>query len=287
MRITLHTLRSRLTPIYGPRETEAIIRLIFEHLKHWRPVDIVMHSSDTLSPYMQEKVMTILERLERHEPIQYILGQARFYGLTLSVEPSVLIPRPETEQLVDMVRDSIGQQEDTHILDAGTGSGCIALALARNLRFPSITAIDISEQALSVAKKNAAALHATIRFLQADILTLATGSLPGEPWDAIVSNPPYIGAMEAAAMEANVLDYEPHSALFVPQNDPLMFYRPLSAYGLRTLRPGAGIYFEINPLYADSMREMMTGMGYHDVTTHLDTYGKVRFLTAIKPADDE
>ena len=284
MKETLRMLRSQLVPMYGRGEAEAIIRLIFEHLKGWRPVDIVLHEDEPLSLFMREKVAGILDRLRRHEPIQYIIGHARFYGLDLEVNPSVLIPRPETEELVELVLKSLGDHADLHLLDACTGSGCIAVALARNLRFPVVEAFDISEDALKVARANADRLRVQVTLESRDALNLKPGSLSGEPWDAIVSNPPYIGGMEKAAMERNVLDYEPHAALFVPEREPLIFYEALARYGRQTLRPGGGIFFEINPLHAEDMHEMMCALGYCDIELERDMCGKLRFLTAKNPS---
>lgn len=283
MKETLRMLRSRLRPIYGPGESEAMIRLIFGQLKGWRPVDIVLHEDDELSPYIKRKVQEILDRLMKHEPLQYILGHARFYGLDIEVNPSVLIPRPETEELVDIVVRSLGAREDLHVLDACTGSGCIAVALARNLRFPHITAFDISEPALDTARSNADRLRTKILFHNADALHLDADSLPGAPWDAIVSNPPYIGGVEMAGMEPNVLDYEPHSALFVPEKNPLVFYEALGHYAVKTLKEGAGIYFEINPLHASALERLMLSLGFTSIELIRDMSGKQRFLTARKP----
>lgn len=270
-----------MTRIYSPGESEAIIRLIFEHLKGWSPVDIVLNEDKPLSEYIQGKVGAILSRLKRNEPIQYVLGEARFYGLDLKVTPDVLVPRPETEGLVDMiVRDSQGRT-DIQVLDAGTGSGCIAIALSRNLKFPQITAIDKSDAALQVARDNAAALKCRITFRHQDML-----NLPAEHglWDIMVSNPPYIAESESATMEANVLDYEPHSALFVPDNDPLIFYRALADYGRTALKATGRLYFEINPLFADDLRRLLNGMGYTGIEIFRDIHGRQRFMRACQSA---
>lgn len=284
MKETLAKMRSRLVPVYGRGEAEAMIRLIFEELKGWRPVDIVLNEDKPLSDFMRGKIDAILDRLSRHEPLQYILGHTRFYGLRIAVNPSVLIPRPETEELVEMVIHDAADREDLHVLDACTGSGCIALALARNLRFPLITAIDLSAEALKTAEENARDLRVKISFARADALKLTAESLPGAPWDIIVSNPPYIGEMERLQMDANVLDYEPHSALFVPDREPLLFYKALAAYGAETLKPEGRIYFEINPLHADALVRYMAEAGYSQVELHRDMSGKERFLTAtLKP----
>lgn len=282
MKETLAYLRGSLRRIYAPGEAEAIIRWIFEYLKGWSPVDIVLHEDKPLSDFMRGKAKAICERLMRHEPIQYITGQTRFYGLDLKVTPDVLIPRPETEELVEMVvRDADGRA-DLRVLDAGTGSGCIALALARNLRFPAVTAIDVSEAALEVARANAEALRCRVSLRRADML-----SLPEETgvWDILVSNPPYIGESEAEEMEENVLGYEPHTALFVPDDDPLVFYRALGEYGTKALVAGGRMYFEINPLHVSALRGMLAAMGYEGVTSHEDIHGRQRFVSCTRPGE--
>lgn len=281
MKQTLARMRSVLTRIYSPGESEAIIRLIFENLKGWSLVDIVLNEDKPLSEFMRGKVEAILSRLKRHEPIQYVLGEARFYGLNLKVSPDVLVPRPETEELVDLiVRDSQGQT-DLQVLDAGTGSGCIAVALYRNLKFPQITAIDKSEATLQVARENAVALKCRITFRHQDMLRLPSGYYR---WDIIVSNPPYIAESESAAMEANVLDYEPHSALFVPDNDPLVFYRALADYGIAALKPSGRLYFEINPLFVEDLRKLLAGRGYTGIEMFRDIHGRLRFMRACQSA---
>lgn len=282
-RETIEGLRRELAAVYGRGEAEAMIRLIFETLKGWRPVDIVINSDKPLSDYMQGKIQSILDRLKQHEPIQYILGTARFYGMNFKVTPDVLIPRPETAELVDLIVRQAGEREDLRVLDAGTGSGCIAIALARNLKFPHVTAIDISDKALSVARENAADLKTRITFRREDIL-----NLPGErdAWDIIVSNPPYIGDSEAAAMDANVLNYEPHQALFVPDSDPLRFYTALARYAATALSPGGWLWFEINPLHAEALSRMLAATGLVNVQIYKDIHGRDRFASAQRPHDD-
>lgn len=282
MRDTLRHLRTSLRSIYPPGEAEAIIRLIFEHLKGWSPVDLALHEQEPLSEFMKGKVEGILVRLMRHEPIQYVTGRARFYGLELAVSPAVLIPRPETEELVEMiVRESEGKP-DLRVLDAGTGSGCISVALARNLRFPKVRAIDVSRDALEVARANAKALRCRVDFRKEDMLALPVQE---EMWDIIVSNPPYVDRSEAAQMEANVLEHEPYSALFVPDEDPLLFYRALGEYGIRALVPGGRMYLEINPRHARELASMLSGLGYTQVKSHKDIHGRDRFVTACRPEE--
>lgn len=223
-------------------EARAIERLIFEEMMNLSPVDVAVNPERTLPSFIPEKLTLALDELKAGKPIQYILGHARFFGMDFAVTPDTLIPRPETEQLIDLITDRHGNQTDLRILDIGTGSGCIAIALARALRFPQITAIDLSPQALEVARKNAATLHAKVNFIQADALSL---SIPG-PWDIIVSNPPYVLQSEAADMQPQVLNHEPHSALFVPDSNPMLFYDAITAYARKSR--SKALYYEINPL---------------------------------------
>lgn len=237
-----------LTPAFGSDETRALVRIIFEEVMNLRPVDVVVNPERELPDFIPAKIDGICSRLLAGEPIQYILGRARFCGLSLKVTPATLIPRPETEELIDIITGRYASRADLRILDVGTGSGCIAIALARALKFPQVTAIDISDATLAVARQNAADYRVKINFLQADALSL---SLPG-PWDIIVSNPPYVLQSEAAGMQTQVLDHEPHSALFVPDSDPMRFYDAITAYARRA---GAkALYYEINPLCAARFR---------------------------------
>lgn len=278
MRETLKKLRDTLRPIYGDRETEAIVRILFHHLKGWNTVDMLMHESEPLSPFIKEQTDKILDRLVRHEPIQYITGEARFHGMELKVTPDVLIPRPETDELVDIIVADNDDKEDLSVLDIATGSGCIAIALARALKFPVVFALDISEKALNVAEENSRALKTKIKFIQSDIFNWE----PLRKFDIIVSNPPYIDESEKKDMEPNVLDYEPASALFVPDSDPLIFYTRITAIAAGALNPGGRLYFEINPLHAAELARHIESAGFQFVETIRDSYGKERFIKATK-----
>ncbi len=295
MRSELTKLRKALRPIYGDRETEAIIRIIFHHLKGWNLTDMLIHEPEPLSPFIRSEIDKILERLLKHEPIQYITGEARFHGLELHVTPDVLIPRPETAELVDIITDDAGERADLRVLDIATGSGCIAVALGRSLRFPKITALDISEAALKVARGNAESLKVKATFICADIFTWpATGGGAsgagdiggresggaGEKFDIIVSNPPYIDESEKDGMEPNVLDYEPHNALFVPDADPLRFYIRIAYVSRELLAPDGRLYFEINPRHAAELADMLRKSGYKTIDIIRDSYGKERFIRA-------
>lgn len=269
----------RLSPQYGEGEAKAMCRLIFCNLKGWSVTDLIINEDREVSEYIIEKINGILERLGADEPLQYILGEARFYGMDLKVDRSVLIPRHETEELVDLiVRENPGS--DLRVLDIGTGSGAIAIALSRNLRFPQVTAIDISESALVTARGNAVRLHAGIDFRHEDIFTYEP---PRSAFDIIVSNPPYIAEKEKHDMARNVLDYEPESALFVPDDNPLIYYRRISSVAMWALNDGGRLYFEINPLYASELKDMLNSGGYVDVRIIDDISHRPRMASAQKP----
>lgn len=237
-----------------------------------------MRDGEQLPEFFDSRLASIIARLKQHEPLQYILGKARFHGHSFAVTPATLIPRPETEQLVDMIVDE-NTGSDLAVLDIGTGSGCIAISLARALKFAQVTATDVSPDALAVAQHNATALKTRVRFLEQDILTC---SAPSQAWDIIVSNPPYITEQEKATMERNVLDYEPHSALFVPNDDPMLFYRPIAAYASRSLKNGGRLYLEINRAMAQQVSDILRQAGLSNIHIHNDFNGNNRFITATK-----
>lgn len=278
MQEILKKLRSSLRPIYGDRETEAIIRLIFHHVKGWNTVDMIIHEGEPLSPFIRSEIDSILCRLMRHEPIQYITGEARFHGMDFRVTPDVLIPRPETDELVDIICDRAADAPDLRVLDVATGSGCIAIALARSLRFPHVEAIDISEPAIKVAKENARRLKADVHFITADIFHWQPSPAC---LDIIVSNPPYIDESEKKEIDRNVLAYEPHGALFVPDDNPLLFYKRIADIATEALADNGRVYFEINPRHASEMSEMMDAKGFSRVEVIKDSYGKDRFVAAL------
>lgn len=275
-------IRRRLSQKYGDGEAQAMGRIIFENLKGWNAVDLVIRQNEPVSDFIVGRVEKVVDRLLKDEPIQQIFGVAEFYGMKLKVTPHTLIPRPETAELVDLIVKE-NREKDLRVLDAGTGSGCIAIALSRNLLFPEITAIDISDKALAIARENAHALRCHIYFLKADMLSMPP-TLPGAPFDIVVSNPPYIAEKEKGSMAHNVLDYEPATALFVPDSDPLKFYKAIlrgASDGL--LVAGGRIYFEINPIYAYELAQEVRDSGFGNVQLYRDTDGKERFLSALQP----
>ena len=268
---------SKLAPVYDPSESRWLMRIILGKLNGWTQTDIILNGDKEMLPELKDRIEAIISRLLRNEPIQYILGETYWHGLTLRVSPAVLIPREETSELVDIITGE-NQKDDLAVLDMCTGSGCIAIALARNLSFPEVTGIDISDEALAVARDNAALCKVKINFLKSDVLKPL--NLTDNSYDIIVSNPPYIADSEKKSMDANVLDYEPHSALFVPDDDPLKFYRAISFSALRLTRPDGRLYLEINPLYARQLSDMLSADGWRDVTVIKDMHGKDRFISA-------
>lgn len=282
MQTTIQKIKEVLSPLYSTGEIKNIVRIIFENIKNYSQVDIIMNQDEILSQFIKDKVDMILKRLVNHEPIQYIFNEAYFQGLTLKVTPDTLIPRPETEELIDIIVKE-NNQSDLHVLDIGTGSGAIAIALAKSLKFPIVDAIDISQKAIDIAQENAKAHKVKINFIMNDILSaeIPTNSV----YDIIVSNPPYITLREKDSMEPNVLDYEPHTALFVPDNDPLMFYRAITHYAVYALNPGGRIYFEINSLYGKETAKLLSDNNFIDVDIIKDMYGLDRFVSAAKPKD--
>ena len=272
--MTYRQLWQRLVPVYGEGEAQAIARLIYE-VRYGLTLSDLLMGRDSSVP--QDELEQIAIRLERQEPVQYILGQADFCGRTFMVNEHVLIPRPETEELCQWILTT----DATNILDIGTGSGCIAITLAAEMPEAEVTAWDISEEALKVAKENAKRTNVHVKFEQVDIIHLPSSILhQTSSFDLIVSNPPYICNKERETMEANVLEHEPHTALFVPNDDPLLFYRAIAQYGQTALKEGGWLYFEINPLYAEPLREMLSKMSYHDIEIKEDQYGKQRMIRA-------
>lgn len=266
----------QLTPLYGRDEAVAITRLVMESLFGLTLTDIVCGRADTLPADGQARLDAVLARLIKGEPVQYVLGEASFCGRMFDVAPGVLIPRPETETLCQTVIGTVGQQPAPRMLDIGTGSGCIAVTLALALNRPHVTAWDISADALAIARDNARRLGTEVTFERRDALHLQAETEP--QWDVIVSNPPYVTLSEHAEMHENVLRHEPATALFVPDDDPLLFYRAIAAYAITALRHGGRLFFEINPRFAKDMAAMLNGMGYNDVSIIKDQFGKDRII---------
>jgi release factor glutamine methyltransferase len=265
-----------LQTLYDTGEAKAIARTVLEVCFNLTMTDILCGKVTQLSANDQNKLEEILQRLLTGEPVQYVLGEADFGGKTFLVEPGVLIPRPETYELCEWVLEERG----INILDIGTGSGCIAITLALGIPEAKVTAWDISDKALKIAAENAKRANVNVSFEQVDILAPLPFTLHPSPltYDIIVSNPPYILNKERARMERNVLDYEPELALFVPDDDPLLFYHAIARYAIRVLKPDGRLFFEINPLCVNDLQQMLNNEGFSHTEVRNDQFDKQRFI---------
>ena len=279
-----------LTARYDVGEARAVARMVLEVGFGLSMTQLLCDGLSNLSEAELLRLSEMQQRLLKGEPVQYVLGVADFGPHQLQVATGVLIPRPETYELCEeIVKDfSKSSHSPLRILDLGTGSGCIACTLAAELPAAEMTACDISAEALAIAKENARKLNVSVRFVQGDMLALDhSEELAPERikmhWDVMVSNPPYICMQEAALMEPHVLEHEPHQALFVPDDDPLLFYRAIADYATKTLRHGGTLYLELNAHYAEDCRQLFIQNGFADVRLMEDQFGKLRFLKATRP----
>jgi release factor glutamine methyltransferase len=268
----------RITVNETKQEIKSMAHLVFESVYGWSSTDVL--AEKMIPPNHDEHVLDdIVQRLNLNEPVQYVLGKAAFCGRTFTVSQDVLIPRPETEELVRLVLNVVRERgnRSTRIIDIGTGSGCIAITLALELPTAQVFATDISDKALQVASLNAQSAGAAVEFLQHDIIN---SELPST-MDIIVSNPPYIARSERASMQSNVVDYEPEMALFVDAEDPLIFYRAIASKGKNCLKPGGLLAVEINERYGREVCELFTTNGYRDIVLIQDMFGKERIVKGI------
>ena len=291
---TYQQLWQSLTPLYDAGEAQAIVRTVLDVEYGMTLTDIICGKVNELSSDEERNLEEIIIRLQNGEPVQYVLGEADFAGRTFHVEPGVLIPRPETAELCQWIEENVSSleaDESKQILDICTGSGCIAITLGLTILNSEVTGWDISEDALRIAQGNMEMLKAgNVRIEYQDALMLpeaAEISEAAEPdsalaknWDIIVSNPPYICEKEKADMEKNVLEHEPSIALFVPDEDPLKFYRAIAEYASSALKSEGALYFEINPIYEKETREMLEELGFKDIETKEDAFGKKRMMKA-------
>ena len=278
MKSIANKIHEGLATAYSDGEIKALTRIVAIELLGVSQMAFYMKDDITLTEEQETLLDDAIARLQRYEPMQYILGYSDFCGLRFKVTPATLIPRPETSELVEWVAsEAIGNES---ILDIGTGSGCIAISLVHKLPQSRVTAWDISNEALAVAKENSKANNSNITFEQVDILASPPAS---EQFDIIVSNPPYIKEVEKELMEANVLDWEPHTALFVPDNDPLLFYRAIAEKATKMLRSGGKLYFEINRAYGAETIEMLSALGYTNIELRKDFADNDRMIRVIRP----
>lgn len=268
-------LRIELKELYPEEEIRQFAKLMLQHVLQVDNTQLLMMSRDALSHADLSQLESYVQQLKKSVPLQYLLGSTEFYGLPFMVNPSVLIPRPETEELVDWIlRD---KHQPKSLLDIGTGSGCIAIALKANLPNCQVSAWDVSAEALATAKNNANQNKVVIDFGLVDVLSYQTD---GRKIDCIVSNPPYVRELEKSMMEDNVMQHEPHTALFVSNDDPLIFYRTIAQLGLQMLHPKGYLYFEINEYLATEMHDMLMQLGYSNIVCRKDINSKDRMMKA-------
>lgn len=269
-----------LTPLYGPEEAESFFYLILEHQHQLKRIDLALQPDLTLENHKIDLWKVLLEQLKQEVPIHYLLGTTSFYGLEFEVNSHVLIPRPETEELIAWILSDLQKTPSTNplkILDIGTGSGCIAIALAKNIPNAQVFAIDVSEDALVTARKNAESNAVKVVFLRKNILE--TEDL-GQEFDIIVSNPPYVRNLEKIEIRKNVLAYEPHLALFVEDKDPLIFYRKIAELAQKNGAQNGRLYFEINQYLGAEMLELLKSLSFKNLELRKDIYSNDRMLKA-------
>lgn len=280
MKASLTYIRKELDGLFPKEEVESFIRIIFDHLKSYNSTDLILKQDEVLSESESLKIKEIVKRLRTNEPIQYILGETEFCELPFKVNPNVLIPRPETEELVDWILKS-ELPASPSILDVGTGSGCIPISIKKNLTKAKVFACDISERSLETAQENAELNQVDVEFIQMDFLNAKFhDAFP--MLDLIVSNPPYVTHSEKDLMASNVLDYEPDTALFVPNNDPLIFYKALVTFSMEHLKPGGFMFWEINEAFGKECVNHLKENGFSNVELRKDLSGKYRMIKSIK-----
>jgi release factor glutamine methyltransferase len=279
MKATIQYIERELAGLYPTTEVEGLTRIIFEAVCGWGFTEQVVKKHENISATDLGKIEAIVVRLKQFEPIQYILGETEFYGLRLKVNPSVLIPRPETEELVQWIIQ-YNLPENSRILDIGTGSGCIALALKNHVKNIQVSGMDISEKALEVARQNALKNRLEVDFFKADVLRWE--DFKWDFYDVIVSNPPYIREIEKLQMHANVLEYEPENALFVSDGDPLLYYRSIAAFAKKHLAEKGLLFFEINENLGAEINELLLEYGFRDIEIRKDINGKNRMVCCLK-----
>ena len=265
---------SQLESVYDQMEVEQFFNLALSHHKNLSRIDLALNPSLEFSQDEQALFNDIITKLKAHIPIQYILGRTSFYGAEFLVTNAVLIPRPETEELVQWVIESSSDRQ-SRILDIGTGSGCIAISLARNIRDSVVEAWDVSATALSIATKNAEINKVSVEFTLVDVLAVES---PERKYTVIVSNPPYVRNLEKQEIANNVLDYEPHLALFVEDDDPLIFYRKIATLATRMLKPNGLLFFEINQYLGAETVALLERLGFKDIELRKDIYNNDRMI---------
>lgn len=275
-----HEIKKMLAGYYPDAEASALAKMLLVEVLHFSTLELFGGKDKEVFKKDLDVLYEMSRRLQNQEPIQYIIGKETFCGMPFVVNRHVLIPRPETQDLVEWIAEEDQQTNPCRLLDMGTGSGCIAISLAKKLPHVQVEAWDISGEALQVARQNALNNQVKVDFHQQDILSASPGMAE---WNVIVSNPPYITNKEKAEMEANVLNWEPHTALFVPDHDPLLFYRKIAQLGMSMLVNGGALYFEINRAYGAEIIAMLQALGYKDIIIRKDRFNNERMIKATRP----
>ncbi|WP_421917941.1 peptide chain release factor N(5)-glutamine methyltransferase [Marinifilum sp.] len=276
---TINYIKKELVGIYSLRESESIAYILIENVLDFSRTQIQLNKNESLTENQFEKIWNYLADLQKSKPIQYVLGEADFYELKFKVNEHTLIPRPETEELVHAIINE-NHEKNLNVLDIGTGSGCIPICLAKHLVKANVISVDISTEAIKTARENAIRNEVEVQYYERDILNWE--KFEWRKLDIIVSNPPYVTEAEQEKMEKNVLDYEPHTALFVSDRDPLIFYRKIAELALSHLNQGGKLYFEINESLGDEMKQLLEQKGFSDIKLRRDINGKDRMMSAIK-----
>lgn len=272
------TFLQELSPLYDEKEIESFFFIVLEHYHQMKRLDLALNPDIEMDAKQLAYWGAIVAELKKQKPIQYILGSTEFFGLNFSVDENTLIPRPETEELVEWIIENTKyeiQNTKLRVLDIGTGSGCIAISLAKNLPTAQVAAIDVSEKALEMAQQNALINRVEVNFMLKNILE--TNDL-NEPFDIIVSNPPYVRNLEKKEIKPNVLDYEPHLALFVDDDDALLFYRKIAELAQKNLSENGKLYFEINQYLGNETVDLLQKMGFKEIVLKQDIYGNDRMI---------
>ncbi|MDR3652022.1 MAG: peptide chain release factor N(5)-glutamine methyltransferase [Paludibacter sp.] len=278
MQTAIQQIQSELQGLYPKTEIKSFSNLIVGKLTGFSRTEIIVNKNTLFSDEQRKIVDSFIEKLKKFVPIQYILGETEFYGLPFNVNESVLIPRPETEELVDWIQNENKKKEEIKILDIGTGSGCIAISLKHEFRNSTVDAFDISEKALETAQSNAILNNLEVNFSKVDILNAPDFD---QKWDIIVSNPPYVTEQEKTEILPNVLEHEPHVALFVPDNDPLLFYRRIALFAKSHMQLNGKLYFEINREFGKQTTDLLTEMGFKNTEVRKDISGNDRMVKAV------
>jgi release factor glutamine methyltransferase len=277
MQKSIEYIKQQLQGQYPDAEIRSFINLLLQKVTGFNRTQLIVNKNTIFSEEQTVLVQAFVEKLKKFVPLQYVLGETEFYGLQFQLTPDVLIPRPETEELIEWIAKLENQNSHISILDLGTGSGCIAISLKNIFENASVFATDISDNALRVAQLNGHILNLKVHFYQSDILKMQPEK---NRWDVIVSNPPYIPVAEMKEMLANVVDYEPHTALFVPNEKPLLFYDAIAEYALNSLKPSGKLFFEIHRDFGTQCVEMLLSKGFSQVELKKDLSGNERMIKA-------